>query len=98
MRLTAARSNRNASTTAAITSAARLQPSANSTNRRTSDGRMSPPRSIRAVSRGVGLLLLLRAGEPVAEAADGLDAVGADLLAHPADEHLDGVGIAVEVL
>ena len=42
------------------------------------------------------VIALLR--QPVAEAADGLDHVGRDLLAQPADEHLDGVGVAVEVL
>src|SRR3954454_6929887 len=42
------------------------------------------------------VIALLR--QPVAQAADGLDHVGWDLLAQPADEYLDGVGIAVEVL
>lgn len=41
---------------------------------------------------------LSRSGQAVAQAADGLDPVGADLLAQPADEHLDGVGVTVEVL
>src|SRR5215813_11250139 len=36
--------------------------------------------------------------ETVAETADGLDHVGRDLLAQAADEHFDGVGVAVEVL
>src|SRR5262245_23128463 len=42
------------------------------------------------------VIALLR--QPVAETADGFDHVRRDLLAQPADEHLDGVGIAVEVL
>src|SRR6476659_4102534 len=41
-------------------------------------------------------IALLR--EPVAQAADGLDHVGRNLLAQPADEHLDGIAVAVEVL
>src|SRR6516225_9146494 len=41
-------------------------------------------------------IALLR--EPVAKAANGLDHVRGDLLAQPADEHFDGVGIAIEVL
>src|SRR6476661_7106951 len=36
--------------------------------------------------------------EAIAQAADGLDHIGRDLLAQPANEHLDGVGVAVEVL
>jgi aspartate/glutamate racemase len=36
--------------------------------------------------------------EAIAQAAHRLDAVGADLLAHAAHEHLDGVAVAVEVL
>ena len=36
--------------------------------------------------------------EEVAEPAHGLDHVDAELLADAADEHLDGVGVAVEVL
>ena len=36
--------------------------------------------------------------EKIAQAAHGLDDVEAELLAQPADEHLDGVRIAVEVL
>src|SRR5262245_36496095 len=36
--------------------------------------------------------------EPVAQAANGLDHVRRDLLAQTADEHLDGVGVAVEIL
>src|SRR4051794_11413246 len=36
--------------------------------------------------------------EDVAEAAHGLDHVHPELAAKPADEHLDGVGIPVEVL
>ena len=45
------------------------------------------------VQRGLRRLL-----EAVAEAADGGDHVGAELLADAGDEHLDRVGIAVEVL
>src|SRR5262245_16610870 len=37
-------------------------------------------------------------GEAVAEPANGLDHVGGNFLAQAADEHLDGVGVAVEVL
>src|SRR5215510_2627950 len=37
-------------------------------------------------------------GEAVAKPPYGLDHVGRDLLAQAADEHLDGVGVAVEVL
>ena len=36
--------------------------------------------------------------EEIAEPAHGLDDVDAELLAKPADEHLDGVGIPVEIL
>src|SRR4051812_24383380 len=36
--------------------------------------------------------------DPIAHAAHRLDQVDAELLAQPADEHLDGVGVAVEVL
>jgi len=36
--------------------------------------------------------------DAIAEAAHGLDHVDADLLAQPADEDLDGVRIAIEVL
>src|SRR3954451_24828401 len=80
----------------------RLQPSASSTSRRASEGgrkaagrgvtRSRSPGSRSPGSRGLGLAaqLFLRAGQPVAEAPDRLDPVGADLLAHPADEHLDG--------
>ena len=39
-----------------------------------------------------------RRGEEIAEPAHGLDHVDAELLADAADEHLDGVGVAVEVL
>src|SRR5437763_12622975 len=42
------------------------------------------------------VIALLR--QPVAQAADGLNHLRRDLLAQPADEHLDGVGVAVEVL
>src|SRR5689334_890547 len=41
-------------------------------------------------------IALLR--EPVAQPTYGLDHVGRDLLAQTADEHLDGVAVAVEVL
>src|SRR5690606_16873807 len=41
----------------------------------------------------IGLL-----GEPVAKAADGLDQVGRDLLAQPADEDLYRVAVAIEIL
>src|SRR5205823_6556802 len=37
-------------------------------------------------------------GDAVAEPAHRLDEVGRDLLAQAADEHLDGVGVAVKVL
>ncbi len=40
----------------------------------------------------------MRRHDPVSEAADRLDQVGRHLLAEPPDEHLDGVGIAIEVL
>src|SRR5262245_12165893 len=36
--------------------------------------------------------------QKVAEPAPGLDDVDAELLADAADEHLDGVGVAIEVL
>ena len=36
--------------------------------------------------------------EQIAEAAHRLDQVGAEFLAQPADEDLDGVGIAIEIL
>src|SRR5204863_6883689 len=36
--------------------------------------------------------------QPIAEAADGLDHVWRNLLSQAADEYLDGVGVAVEVL
>jgi hypothetical protein len=39
-----------------------------------------------------------RRGQAIAEPAHRFDAVSADLLAQPADEHLDGVRIAVEIL
>src|SRR4051812_9994193 len=81
---------------------ARPQPSASSTRRRARDGWRSAPVSLirsRGAGRRGGRLaqLLRRAAQAVAQAAGGLDAVGADLLAHPADEHLDGVGIPVEI-
>src|SRR4051794_13648951 len=36
--------------------------------------------------------------QQIAEPAHGLDDVDAELLADPADEHLDGVAVAVEIL
>src|SRR5688572_744394 len=36
--------------------------------------------------------------EAIAKTANGLDHLGRNLLAQPADEHLDGIRIAVEVL
>src|SRR5436190_326851 len=88
--------NRRATTAATITRAARLQPTARSTSRRARDGLLIAP----SCTLGARLRadFLRRADQAVAEAADGLDPVGADLLAHAADEHLDGVGVAVEVL
>src|SRR5256885_11300741 len=44
------------------------------------------------------LARITRRGEKIAQAADGLDDLDAELLANAADEHLDGVGVAVEVL
>src|SRR5437868_5312666 len=44
----------------------------------------------------LAFIALLR--ETVAEAADGLDHVGRNLLAQPADEDFDRVAVAVEVL
>ena len=42
--------------------------------------------------------IMRRAGKQIAEAAHGLDDLDAELLADAADEHFDGVGVAVEVL
>src|SRR3569623_2321853 len=39
-----------------------------------------------------------RRGQEIAEAADGLDDVDVELLADAADEDLNGVGVAVEIL
>src|SRR5580698_928327 len=36
--------------------------------------------------------------QAVAQAAHGLDQIGVQLFAQPADEHFDGVGVAVEIL
>src|SRR5215471_3413181 len=41
---------------------------------------------------------IARGSEHIAEPAHGLDDVDAELLAHAADEDLDGVGVAVEIL
>src|SRR6185503_13476991 len=43
-------------------------------------------------------LAIARGDDAVAEAAHRLDQLGRDLLAKAADEDLDGVGVAVEVL
>src|SRR5262245_66119531 len=50
----------------------------------------------RRSARELALIFVLR--EAIAESADGLDHVGRDLLAQPADEHLDGIRVAVEIL
>src|SRR6202035_5109556 len=39
-----------------------------------------------------------RRGQEIAQSAHGLDDVDVEFLADAADEHLDGVGVAVEVL
>src|SRR5262245_14808378 len=44
------------------------------------------------------LVRIARRAQQIAEAAHRLDAVDAELLADAADEHFDGVGIAIEVL
>src|SRR5262245_6418875 len=44
------------------------------------------------------LARITRRGEEIAEPADGLDDVDAELLADATDEHLDGVRVAVEIL
>src|ERR1700687_5451332 len=48
--------------------------------------------------RASELRRIARRGEQIAEPAHGLDDVHAELLADAADEDLDGVGVAVEVL
>src|SRR5689334_3621313 len=92
--------NSSARTIAAITRAAKLQPTASRISRRESEGRRIASRVTGRRSR-LGRLrarLLRRTDQAVAQAAHRLDPVGADLLAHAADEHFDGVGVAVEVL
>src|SRR5258708_4474386 len=49
-------------------------------------------------SRSASELARIGGAEEIAETADGLDHVDAELLADAADEHLDGVGVAVEIL
>src|SRR4029079_11237491 len=44
------------------------------------------------------LSLIVRVREAVAEPADSLDEIDGKLLAQASDEHLDGVGVAVEIL
>src|SRR5579862_6157803 len=44
------------------------------------------------------LNIVARSDDPVAEPAHRLDDVDRQFLAQPPDEHLDGVGVAVEVL
>src|SRR5688572_33376888 len=44
------------------------------------------------------LVVIDLAREPVAETADGLDHFRRNLLPEATDEHLDGVGVAIEVL
>src|SRR5262245_45694668 len=48
--------------------------------------------------RASELRRIARRREQIAEPAHGLDDVDAELLADAADEHLDGVGVAVEIL
>ena len=55
-------------------------------------------RSAAAVTGAACVVQLPRFLEAVAEAADGGDDVGAELLADAGDEHFDGVRIAVEIL
>src|SRR5690349_7425141 len=51
-----------------------------------------------ANSRNARELVLIAFRVPVTQAANGLYHIGWDLFAQAADEHLDGVGVAVEVL
>src|SRR4029078_12751204 len=44
------------------------------------------------------LSLIVRVREAVAEPADSLDEIDGELLAEAPDEHLDGIGVAVEIL
>src|SRR4029079_9194982 len=44
------------------------------------------------------LSLIVRVREAVAEPADSLDEIDGKLLAQAPDEHLDGIGVAVEIL
>src|SRR5262245_56383274 len=50
------------------------------------------------VRRAIAGLARIGRGQQIAEAAHGLDHVDAELLADAADEYLDGVAVAVEVL
>src|ERR1700734_3540345 len=90
----------------------RLQIEASAISRPTSDRRPKPGLTAPPVSPGDGRRgwnrfkstasrgrRVARQGqEAIAEAAHRLDPVRPDLLAQPADEHLDGVAVAVEVL
>src|SRR5258705_165657 len=51
-----------------------------------------------ANSRNARELVLIAFREPVAQAANGLDHIRRDLFAQAADEHLNGVGVAVEMI
>src|SRR5215510_1081676 len=51
-----------------------------------------------AKSRNARELVRIALREPVAQAANGLDHVRRDLLAQASDEHLDSIGVAVEIL
>src|ERR1700682_2400491 len=48
--------------------------------------------------RSASELARIGRGEEIAQTADGLNHVDAELLADAADENLDGVGVAVEIL
>src|SRR5262252_10934408 len=48
--------------------------------------------------RASELRRIARWGEQIAEPAHGLDDIDAELFADAADEHLDGIGVAIEVL
>ena len=77
-----------------------------STESRNSADMMMPPiasaamiqRAAPAISRNASERDLLAIRHPVAQPADGLDDIGAQLAPQPADKDFDGVGIEVEIL
>src|SRR5579864_3426176 len=81
-----------------------------STEARNAFDRMSPPATrastvhtaAAAIRRNASELSLIALGrrivETIAETAHGLNQVGVELLAQAADEHLDRIGIAIEIL